>query len=168
MPDSAAWGPACSKWGIAGWSSGSGSRCSSGPRASCRCSGQRLLRWGPPLLGGHFSAPQSHGRFPDRGKNKALNVTRVERHHKQNLSPRMSSFVLALQLLKVLICAVENRGLGVALAKLTDTGHGCEDQNFREMGWVRKLAYFSQVWAPFASTFFRATQMGPSFWELPI
>ena len=37
----------------------------------------------------------------------------------------MSSFVLSLQLLKVLICAVENRGLGVALAKVMDTGHGC-------------------------------------------
>ena len=29
----------------------------------------------------------------------------------------MSGFVLALQLLKVLICAVEDRGLGVALAE---------------------------------------------------
>ena len=35
----------------------------------------------------------------------------------------MSRFVLALQLLEVLICTVEDRGLGVALATVTDASH---------------------------------------------
>ena len=48
----------------------------------------------------------------------------------------------------------------MALAKLMDTGHGCEDHNFREMGWVRKLGY-SPKYGPLSLL----SSLGPLKWD---